>query len=96
VTAPRYREKAASVEAMQWTGENSGEVVEWAVGGWQPKAIWIRQAYAGPDEIECSLVLPGNQGEANVGDWIIKDGDTLSVCGPTDFAELFEPVEEAA
>jgi hypothetical protein len=102
-TVQQYRKKPVVIEAMQWTGDNTSEVVDWvctdsiqsahhveARPGVRP---WKGDKARAP-EPECIMVdtLEGRM-RANVGDWIIRgvQGEVYP-CKPEIFAATYEPV----
>lgn len=90
--AGRYRKRPVVIEAMQFTGDNGGEVIAWAT----------RFSTAERDPIEENLskrliiwTLEGNM-VAQPGDWIIKgvQGEFYP-CKPDIFEQTYEAVEDA-
>jgi hypothetical protein len=86
VTPARYRRRPTVTEAIQFTGENAGEIVD-TFGG------------AGIHSVGDYLVVTTtNQRRIAVlpGDWIIPDSrpDTFYPCAPEVFAAYYEPVVE--
>ena len=82
----RYRKRPVEIEAIQWTGDNTKQVMSWAdnyfgldvdgTGGW----IW--------NESQKS------NNHVNVGDYIIRGtSGEYYPCEPTIFAATYEPVE---
>jgi hypothetical protein len=97
----KYRRKTSAVEAMQWTGENTDEVVRWVQGEWKTGGIWLKQRWMGQgiDPI-WSLMVPtqyAEEIEMSPGDWLVKPDDNLpSVIKEADFAVRYEPIPEVA
>lgn len=105
----KYRKKPIVIDAMQWTGSNATEVVEWAQGGWRAKTpfdstlggIWIRQKVLRESPLECLwfLVIPTLEGdhEASPGDWIIRGvKGELYPCKPDIFEATYDSQEQSA
>lgn len=85
----RYRKKPVVIEAIQRTGDNDTEIVEWAYGGWSDSRMWQHQ--------DGSLVIPTLEGDhkAGVGDWIIKGvKGEFYPCKNDVFVISYEAVEE--
>lgn len=69
------RRRLPYVEAMQWTGENTEALIQWAQGGWKPQGIWVKQTFPdGATEPAWFLVLPVDL-EIPVGGWVVKSLD---------------------
>ena len=100
----KYRKLPVEIEAIQWTGENTDDVVEF-VDGKPPQpysmgdsGLWLKQKVF-PDDHEHAgkalwfLVIPTLEGdhEAAVGDWIIKgvQGEFYP-CKPDIFEQTYE------
>ena len=66
------RKKTPAVEAMQWTGNNTAEVIEWAQGGWAEKGIWIKQQWFPDKESTLLLMLPDIDQPVPVGGYLVK------------------------
>lgn len=79
---PRYRTKPVTVEALQWTGDNLGEVLAWA----------SRHAVPQPDGGLMVQTLNGSVW-AKPGDYLIRRDDEVYPCDPAVFAEKYEPVD---
>ena len=94
----KYRKKPVVIEAIQWTGENLQEVVEFCGGLHASARKWKWDEYCRVVETEGFKVftLEGPL-KASVGDWIIKGihGENYP-CKPDIFEETYEPVEEAS
>lgn len=87
----RYRSKPSEIEAIQWTGVNGPDVMEFA-----PAATNMRQGTlrlrAGKDGAQEWVPVP-------VGHWIVRQPGDLSDHWPVDpdyFAKKYEPAEVAA
>lgn len=78
----RYRKKPVEVEAVQWTGENRGEVEQFA-------GFDLR--YGEGDEL-IALWLPAGALPRNF--WLVSDGGSLRHFSPGAFHATYEPVEE--
>jgi hypothetical protein len=86
---PQYRKKPVVIEAVQWTGENQGEVMRFT----GDKAVY--RSRTGGSE----LVVHTLEGVlvADPGDWIIRGvKGEFYPCKPDIFAATYEPAEEAA
>lgn len=89
-----YRKKTCVIDAMQWTGDNTRAVAEWAYPGVEPYGLppgwWLKQ----PDDGSFRLVISTGERVHEVwpGDWIIKDGDEFRALKPW----MFETTYEAA
>ena len=76
----RFRKKRDVIDAIQWTGDNWDEVVEFTNDGLMPQiddALWLKQG----------LVISLNW-------WIIKQDNKFTHCHPDVFDGTYEPVEE--
>lgn len=85
----KFVRKDSRVEAMQWNGNNTNEIVIWLQGGWQNGGIWLKQKVEGPLEFgraidpACatwSLIIPRRLSLPDVSPPMIaykggKDGD---------------------
>jgi DUF917 family protein len=77
----KYRKKPVVVEATQWTGDNTAEIMKW-VGG---KAYFRGTLYI--------MTLEGDH-RASVGDYIIKGiKGEFYPCKPDIFEKTYELVE---
>ena len=92
-----YRKKPVVIEAMQWTGDNLGQIVRW-VGD----QVRVHPSMnPGVHELDIVTLEDGHDGRAkhvaSLGDWIIRgvQGE-LYACKPDIFAATYEPVEDAA
>lgn len=88
----KYRSKVVVVEAIQFTGENFDEVLEWAAPGYgQPSLLWEHPDKAG------TIMVDTIRGHtiATVGDWIIRGLDGMYYpCGQDVFATKYEQDSE--
>ncbi len=94
---PTFRKKPVIIEAMQWTGENTRQVAEWAHPGVEPYGLppfwWLKQ----PEDGSFRLVISTAEAvhEAWPGHWIIRDASgEFRVCPPHIFAATYEPVAQ--
>ena len=92
----KFRKKPVVIEAIQWTGENTREIMEWVQPGIQPFGMaegwWLKQVH---DRGEFKLMVPTLESphEASEGDWIIKGvKGEFYPCKP----DIFEATYEAA
>lgn len=79
----KYRKKPVVIEAVQWTGENREEILQFV----------RHEAYVGVEEIS----VPTLEGvmTAEVGDFIIRGvQEELYPCKPDIFAETYEAVKD--
>ena len=78
----RYKTKPCEIEAIQWTGNNGKEVLE-----------FVRNKYYISFDGDLYLVTLENEMKVNFGDYIIKDlrGDFFP-CKPDVFVKMFELV----
>jgi hypothetical protein len=77
------------VEAMQWTGENTAEVLALAGEGRRCADV-IENSHDGEQDTKRFLMLP--ESHADIGDWIVRDGDgNLTACKPEIFEASYEP-----
>lgn len=81
---PKFRKKPVEVEAIQYDGENFEAVAKLTDG-----AAWL--GYTGA--VWVPPTLRAGRDSARKDDWIIRDGDTLCVVKPDDFAATYEPLE---
>jgi hypothetical protein len=96
-----YRKKPVVVEAMQWTGGNREEIIDWT--GTHSGTGWVTE---GEIMFPLSNIL-GEVGnprlhiaanniwvELEPGEWIIKDARGFYPCKPEIFEGTYEPVVE--
>jgi hypothetical protein len=79
----KYRQKQVPVEAIQWTGQNKMEIVEWS-----------NHAPFRYHGTELNVPTLETVFSAFPGDWLIKlfEGE-FKVCRPAIFEMLYEPAE---
>ena len=83
----KYRKKPVVIEAIQWTGNNKGEIEDFAGDA----AVWVRLGEFSIMRIE---TLEGIM-TANKGDWVIKGiAGEYYPCHPNIFAATYELVED--
>ncbi len=89
------RKKEPIGDALQWTGANTSEVVEFLQGGWKEDGIWLRQLWKGDGiDPDWELVL-FEELSARPTDWIIKSEKSnygLFVVSAERFAEEYEVI----
>ena len=88
----RFSKRRVVIEAVQFTGDNEQDVVEW--GG-----VTEDGANIVPSTVEQCLIIPTLEGEmrANVGDWIIRGlKGELYPCRPDIFEMTYEPADSPA
>lgn len=99
----RYREKPATISAMNFTTNNEADspsmdrIVNWVNQGKSEMGAW----HNGTDIFVYSQSCashPEGLLRAVVGDWIIRyDADgNFSVCKPSIFKAIYEPLEQAS
>lgn len=85
---PIYTKKPETIEAIQWTGENTKDVI--AFGPWYD--IWLRQNFHGDGVPIQWLLVVGDEANKKVavGDYIAKDqlGDPI-VIRKAEFERLY-------
>lgn len=84
----KYRKKPVTIEAIQWTGENAGEVQAFLHNGHEFAADgWVKGIYVEIGTLEGLMV-------ASIGDWIIRGvkGEHYP-CKPDIFAATYGVVE---
>lgn len=100
----RFRKKPVEIEAVQWTGENLSEVLEFV--GRHPRFDEWFSSYDSLDDYADLVRRAGNTFKiftlegtmtASPGDWIIRGvkGEYYP-CKPDIFAATYEPVEDAS
>ncbi len=87
----KYRSKTVEVEAVQVTDEVScAKILTWC-----DEHDWLA-GYAinshGKLFIEIDDLIKNIV--ANAGEWVVKDGDTLSVCSDDEFKRRYEAIEK--
>ena len=87
---PKYRKKPVVVEAVQWTGNNKVEILEFTKETRGRHRISYNTGYFEIETLEGVM-------RANVGDWIIKGvKGEFYPCRPDIFAATYEPAEDIA
>ncbi len=84
---PRFRKKPVEIDAVQWTGAASDELLALFPSGWR---ITVDGSLSDP-----KLAIHTREGTmfANVGDWIIRGVENeLYPCAPSIFEKTYEPV----
>lgn len=91
----KYRKKPVQIEAVQWTGGNLREVIDFT--GLHPSAEkWNWDEFEAVVE-ELGLKIFTSEGTmmASIGDWIIKGiKGEFCPCKPDIFEQTYEPVED--
>ena len=81
----KYRKKPAVIDAIEWTGSNAAEVVE-----------FMKSSYSSIFDDNQNLTIHTLEGDmkANIGDFIIRgvDGEYYP-CKPEIFNKTYEPVD---
>lgn len=100
----RYRKRPVVVEAVQWTGENTAEVIDWVLATGSRAVRWHEFVPGvepdadgeGRDPIPEHIAVDTLEGtmRAMIGDWIIRgvQGEHYP-CKPDIFAATYEPAE---
>jgi hypothetical protein len=97
----KFRKKPVVIEAMQWTGDNTSEVIDWVLAMGNRVARWHGAIYGTADVAGLLspqyIVIDTLEGtmRADVGDWIIRgvQGEHYP-CKPDIFEATYEAVEE--
>lgn len=91
----KFRKKPIEVEAVQWTGENTSDVIDWVLATGSRSARWheAEKFQKGGREHIAIDTLEGTM-RAEFGDWIIRgvQGEHYP-CKPDIFAATYEAVE---
>lgn len=88
-----YRKRPVQVEARQWTGWNTSDVVDWIIGAGTRTARWHEET-AGDAQFLAIDTLEGTM-RADVGDWIIAGvAGEFYPCKPEIFAATYEEVTD--
>ena len=91
----KFRKKPVIIEAIQWTGDNLKEIIDFA--GLHPSAEkWVWDEYENIVKTEGLKIftLEGRM-NADIGDWIIKGvKGEFYPCKPDIFEQTYEPVGE--
>jgi hypothetical protein len=74
-----FRQRLATVEAVQWTGDNFTEVVTFAGD------------VAVTDEEGGTLVI--GEEPCPLNHWLVRHAGTLTVWGPEEFPSAFDPID---
>ena len=87
-----YRPRPIDIEAIQWTGTNADQMRAFAGAAFDeiPPEDRTEDADATAqisDFSEWRLLCPG--------DWVIRRGEDFEAMGREEFAETYEPAEEA-
>ncbi len=83
-----FRPKA-QILAVRLSEENLAEVKEWATG----HGLTVRE-YLGEKDVFTVSGRWGSDGIANMGDWLITEGDGFTVMSDWDFREQYEEGED--
>jgi len=90
VSAQSFRKKPVTIQAIQWTGENTKEVLDF-IG----RQITVGQVNMFTGKV-VDMDIPTLEGtmKATVGDWIIKGvKGEFYPCKPDIFEQTYEPAE---
>jgi hypothetical protein len=87
---PRYRNKTAEVDAVQWTGDNADELRAFAGLAFDEIAPEDRVQ----DPEATAQVCDDNAWKLlHAGDWVIRRGEDFERWRADDFAKLYEPAD---
>ena len=81
-TPSSYTKKPIAVEAGQLTADNAADVGAWCNG---------QLVQEGGQVIGIDLWTLSGEQRAEVGDWMIQDGEQFYPCSPALFADWYEP-----
>lgn len=90
---PKFRKKPVVIDAIQWTGQNAGDVWEFC-----PEAEVHRIPEVPPTPAQGRVVIHTLEGSmsAQIGDWIIKGvKGEFYPCKPDIFEATYEAVHPA-
>lgn len=103
MVARRFRKRPVEIEAVQWTGDNTSDVIDWILTSDAGVARWheAQPAYSDDEGTGCDatpeqIAIDTLEGTmfASVGDWIIRGiRDEFYPCKPDIFEATYEPVE---
>lgn len=86
-----FRKKPAVVQALQWTGDNAGEM-----DGFAGHLNWDdHPADSGAITVFTNVQAVASWKTCRPGDWVVSGENGLSVVEAGVFAEMYEPVEAA-
>lgn len=91
VEGDRYLKKSVLQEAIRFTGGNFPEIVDFGATVTPPRKAYDYDAERG----ECKIPHPGfpNPYTAHVGDYIVRNGNSVYPCNANVFEQTYEPVE---
>ena len=104
MTAQTFRKKPVEIEAMQWTGDNTSDVIDWVLSTGTRSARWheavdLDQAAEErrPRREHIAIDIREGTMRAFVGDWIIREQITsvdriFYPCKPDIFQATYEAV----
>lgn len=99
VVIARWREKPKVIEAVQWDGTNTSEIIDWGIRGehWG-SARWHEAVYADgaiePLGEHIAIDTPKGTMWAALGDWVIRGvAGEFYPCKPDIFAATYEPAD---
>jgi hypothetical protein len=88
--ANKYRRRAATIEAIQWTGINMPEVKEFVTNN---RVIFTSHGHGDPTW-HPSIITQEGDVDVQVSDWIVKTGSgNYSVVSAERFKATYDPVE---
>jgi len=88
----KFRKKPVVIEAVQWTGENSEEVLSFALTG--PRPLWGDDFGVDTNSGEVCISTPEGRMTADPDDWIIRgvEGEFYP-CKESIFHKTYEAVK---
>ena len=88
-----FRKKPVVIEAIQWTGDNSMEVLDFGNDG--PMPLWGDDFTVDMDKSEVYILTLEGKHTATKGDWIIRGiKGEFYPCQPDIFEATYEPAAQ--
>lgn len=81
----QFRRRPSTVHAMQLTGDSTMALIDWL-----PPDRYLIDDQAGMPALWVKS-LEGGRRRVRLGDWVVSDGNELSVCGAAEFERRYEP-----
>ncbi|MFA5626282.1 MAG: hypothetical protein WC965_02240 [Thiohalomonadaceae bacterium] len=94
----KFRKKPVAVEAMQWTGNNTGAVMEWAGERRNPDTGELELTFVPLAYLRPKLWVAANSAwvEVEPDEWFIRDARGVYPCKPDIFEATYEPADTPA
>jgi len=94
----KFRKKPVAVEAMQWTGNNTGIVMEWAGERRNPDTGELELTFVPLAYLRPKLWVAANSAwvEVEPDEWFIRDARGVYPCKPDIFEATYEPADTPA